>query len=1275
LSDLKNELPKIRDQLEISSKTFVELYSQTPFGNLKSLVDASHEYPDLCAFHRQAGQTLLKTLTSLSDKWNRSEKESFSLLLRLEFGSHNSFDEWSRQNKHELTQLVTQVDLAILVLKDYLNTHQSKLQTNVLIIRSCDVIGCLESHGLILAPMIDEQEILNKFRRLSCIGREWKRTVGGRSIERPELNKIIGLVESGVNTVLITDQPGSGKTCLLLDLADYIEERTQFGLLFIKGDRFTQQDSLVKTLADLSDDIPGLCGRLSECRQVVVIIDSLDVLSLNQEHEVLTTLLNLIDQLNVMQKVTVIAACRSFDLQYDSLLRDRRWEHKIHLANFDYEKVVVPLLDKWGISTDDIDSELKHLLQLPNNLSLFEAVAQRSDSSAIRNAYELHEIFLDEVVRKNQYLGDTAITILQQLADQLLFDRTQFIPLASFQCNETIRRALVSCGVLYQDSTDGLGFGHQTLFDSLVIHSCLARNVDLVSFIKAHPPFPFLRPAVRTFVFYLRIKSPERFSRQIRNTLSDDTIAYHFKRLIVESLAEIVPQADDWPLIRWLFQNQSDLFRRLFSHLKSDAWFYLLKDHWLPALGSSETSQEWYTLFVTHLNCWMNTHPKEVVKLWQTALTNQWGDTTHLSWRISFYLQSFEHWETEGATKLIDTLVNSESADKHGFGSTISRYVENTGQGDELLWAYITRDISEQDTQRLSFGHKLHCESNHFHNKEFLQHQLKTSEKLLTLAIKNLETWATRNPYYSDTLSSVFLDSSSWKKRHSKQDMYRTDALSVLLNAIEHALMHHAKNNTSWWKEHEPKLRSSVEITLRYFLINAYTENPENNVDGISYQLIDDVLLGFNEFRYEIGELIRAGYHFLDSELQEANQKIILKLDENRDWGEEKIPVWVFQHRYEYLIWMPVIFRLPETQAFIDKFEPQFSIARPEPYIHSRGGMVGSPISLDQVLTLSDRQLFRLLHHYNNNCENSDHPADYLTGGRSMITHVLGDAAAFNPERYLNLVPELEKNDYWSGYLACLVEGIAKHIGYRFGRLQLPQGWETAEPKPDRYELAQHLLKLLETHSDLWNNGHAVARMVESCCEILDDPDSANRIIFLLYQLLTHESPEEHRASNDLYSDAINSVRGVAAGSTITLCNRLMEQDKELPELILPLLRHNARDPAPAVRSALLRHLPYLTYKRRSWGWQLFNDIFREPQIHLWPLAEQHLYHQYHDYFSDVVPFLDRMRKEAPDEAGGSWGRIMTLATLTEHVQQDELFSQLQAMDSSTAWEGAAQVL
>lgn len=1288
LSDLKGELLKIKDQLEVNSNVLVELYSRTPFGDLQSLCEASREYTDLAAFQREAGQVLQKTLGNLAREWCISENETLQLLRRLEFGPYHSFDEWLRLNRQELSRLVPHVELALPVLESFLNTHQSKLQSTSLTIHREHVLEQLKQAGLTLAPTWDEAEILGQFRQASRIGREWKRTVGDQQIRRLELDELITLVDSGADTVLVTDRPGSGKTCLLLDLADHIESGVKFGMLFIKGDRFNHlcSDANLKA-AGLPEDIVGFCGRLSEYRRVVVIIDSLDVLSLNREHGAMTFFLNLIDRLNSMRGVTVIAACRSFDLKYDPMLRDRKWEHEIHLADFDYDTVVAPLLKEWGITETNIDEELKQLLRLPQNLRLFEAVAQRSESQTVRNAYELHEIYLDEVVLKNSNLGHPAMVILQQLADRLVHERSHLIPLAAFTGDETILRALVSNGVLYQDSVGNLGFGHQTLFDSLVVYSALARGDDLATFIKAHPPFPFLRPAVRTFVFHLRTHAPEVFPRQLWAVLTDEDVAYHFKRLIVESLAEIVPQEKDWPLIRRLFQMQPELFRRLFWCVEGKAWFRFLVDHWLPSLGLPATDGEWYTLFVTHFDRWMDSHPKEVVTLWLHALSDGWDKTDRLQWRISIDLCKFSHWETKGIRELIEVLQKDSKSDRDMLGKVISRYVVATNQGDDLLWRYITKDVDKQDTQGLSFGYKLHCEPHNFHKEQFLKDRLILSDQLLNLVINSLKKWAARDTCLSTqhTLRSSFLHKSSWQRRHSQHDTHYADSMSVLMDGVEQAFIHHAVADDAWWRENEEGLRSTPEETIRYFLAKAYTANPESNVDGMSVMLSDKDLLCYGQINHELGEMISIGYHLLDKKVQERNQSHILGLYDDEDWGEDEIPEWTFRNIYEFLIWIPGIFRLPESQSFIDQYQPIFGDYRPTPQIYSSGGWVGSPVSLNQLLALSNEGIFRLMDYYDDYRSNSSHPADNLTGGRDMVERTLNEAAACDPVRYLDLVPELVRREFHSSYLASLLEGVSNHLRYRFGRLQHPKGWQPTEPEPDGTSLAHSMLNQLEALPEILDDGYATVRILEACCEVLHDKDSVERLVFLLFRLLRHPSPEidkqivfnqdkEGIASDDLLHIAINSVRGIAAGSAISLCNRLLTLEKEPPELLFPLLRHYARDPVQAVHAALLNHLPSLTYKRRSWGWQLFRDIFHEPQRLLWPLAERHLYYQYHEHFDDVAPFLERMLSESPKESAKVWARITTLASISGHIDQDDLFQRLEFIGSMSAWEGAAQV-
>ncbi|MEW6220935.1 MAG: hypothetical protein AB1634_15575 [Thermodesulfobacteriota bacterium] len=128
-----------------------------------------------------------------------------------------------------------------------------------------------------------------------------------------------------------------------------------------------------------------------------------------------------------------------------------------------------------------------------------------------------------------------------------------------------------------------------------------------------------------------------------------------------------------------------------------------------------------------------------------------------------------------------------------------------------------------------------------------------------------------------------------------------------------------------------------------------------------------------------------------------------------------------------------------------------------------------------------------------------------------------------------------------------------------------------------------------------------------------------------------------------------------------------------LPELLPGLLRRLARDPVPAVRAAVLQGLPYLLHRQPALGWQLLGDAFREPQTDLWRHAERTLYYQIRDQFAQVRPCLDRIRTEAIDNAGETWGRLSALACLEGHLPLASLLESLPSLPGS-AWKGVAAV-
>ena len=1280
-SDLKDELYKARDQLESRANSQVIFYSRSPFGDFASLVENCKHFPEYSAFHRKADQNQRESLKTLAKLLERTEEATYSLVNKISFGPHHGFEEWDDQNKSDLDRIVPMSNLAMPLLERYLVSHETNLRDTKHTITRSEVLAQLAEAGISPTPKRTEAEILAAFKQASSIGRSWLRTIDEKPIPRSELPKLIELIEQGSRSILLTDRPGSGKTCLLLDLVDYIErdKESAWGLLFIKGDQFTNAKSEHNLVANgLPEDIVGQCTRLTEFRRTVVIIDSLDVLSLSRQHDALKVFLRIIDRLEKIEGVTIITACRNFDLEYDPLLRGRSWQHKVNLQPLDFEAEVKPFLINWNVDISNITPELRVLLQIPQNLRIYEKLAKLDVPLQSASAYELYNSFLEEVVVKKQPLGTEAIVALQNMAEKLMQQRTKQYPKISFGTNEDIVRHLISQEVVLESSPSLLEFSHQTLAECITVRAALAKGQTLAQFILVHPQLPFIRPAVRAFFFHLRASQPDIFRRQVWEVLSHEGIAYHVKRLICESFSEISPVDEDWRLLRRIFQDFPDLFRRLLWRVKNRAWFDILTKQWFPEVLLTTERETWLLEFVRHLNVWMNVYPVEVVGLWREAIKIPWANEQNVANTISFRLNDFEAWNTDGICEILEQLIENVNAKDNWVGKYLSQWVQATNSGDDLLWRYITKNISTEDVDNCNLG-KLRCRPHNFHKDDFLEVRLCQSDTLLDLVLDELESWsATRD---REGRGSHFLYDTSWLVRHSSSNyILPCDDLNVLLNVVEKALKHRVRQNNAWWRENESRLQNSQELAIRYFVIEAYQENicDSCSICGIESLLQDEQLFRHSDLSDELGKLMHMAYPQLSQSAREANQTMILLLVSERKEYEKEYSFEVYRDLFYLCLSIPSYFRIEKFQEFIDNGEKYFGDTRPEPNIYSWGGFVGPPLSPQDLLKLSDRGIFQLLRYYQTHRSQNGFDFDTVDrlGGFSEVKSVLRDACSLNPGRFVVLFTRFIEENLHKDYVDNIVEGVALHLRYRVGNLTPEQQWEPIEPLPEQETLAATLLNWLERYWIIWENGRIVSKALEACCEVLIDSESAERLSLLLFWLYTkYSSDRDIRANNqDLVSAAFNSIHGVAAQSAIRLCNRLLEKEQPVPELLLLLLRNVASDTAIYVRIPVLQHLPFLMYKKPDLGWQLLADIFKEPQSHLWEYTGKCLYNQYQNNFGRVAPYLNRLLHEGIGETSSIWGRLSTLASLAGHISQPELFEALKKNNSHAALLGITQV-
>lgn len=583
-------------------------------------------------------------------------------------------------------------------------------------------------------------------------------------------------------------------------------------------------------------------------------------------------------------------------------------------------------------------------------------------------------------------------------------------------------------------------------------------------------------------------------------------------------------------------------------------------------------------------------------------------------------------------------LVNSKQEGSHELlGKAISQFVQATNEGNDLLWEWITSDFKTPTSSGVEPGRELHCLPHEFCSDSFLKDRVATSEHLLDIILASILRWskevASRYTQYH-SFYNAFLHDTSWERNHTRTNgAYPPASLRLLFDAVEGAVKGHTARNSSWWQQHGWELQRSNELALRYLHVSTCLENISHNLESIAAVMTDSELFEYGELNYELGILMNAACPYLPDSVVEANQRMVMDtagVVENRPgtrnyYRTRRVCIW--------LDWIPASCRLAEAQELLNRFaQPFFPLDR-RPDVYLSGGYVRAPFTSDVFLTLSDNFVIELTKHYAGQEGRGQYEVD-LTGGTDEVVRELQNAACSDPSRFIVLVPRLHAEVNDGHFYESVVRGIGYHVRFRTGRMSAPQQWIPLS-KPDLTELARLLLRAVENLPQEFRGTSDGAESLLACAEVVTDPTDAEKLVVLLQDCLTSPDTQDRAQALDLLTTAVNSVRGRAAEAALTLYNRLLEASQPVPEHLESVLRRCATDSGAAVRAMVIHLLPYTLLKAPELGWALFDDAMSISDPRLWASIEQCLYHQYHNRFERVYPWLERIENEGPDESLG----------------------------------------
>lgn len=1284
IADLADELKKAAIFLSNNSSAEVRFYSRNNFGALAKLKEHSSIQNDETSYRESLGKAHQETDAALSALLATLDPylTSYQFLRRTKFETSSEIDRMKELLHERLRNMASSPDAAFNALWVRLDELGGRMGENSAStatqhrLTKDDLRAILHEAGAMLAPPMDLARVRLSFSSTSFIGRSWRRDIAGQHIPSPTVSSLLAAIEARKRAILLTGLPGSGKTCVMLALQEVLEQhaqnRSDIVPLFIQSREFadlaTPQD---RQAQGLSVQWVEEAARLAEDADVIVVIDSLDVLSIARDHSVLTYFLAQIDRLLLIPKITVVTACRDFDRHYDRRISVREWDSELKCQPLNWDAEIEPLLDMLGIATSTIDALTRELINNPRELALFVELAQREGSFNVVTSQALAQRYLDAIVRHNGKLGDVAIQAIETIASEMLKSRSLVVPRQRFTATPSILRELCSLNILQETQDGRLTFGHQTLLDVLAISGAMRSGFTLNQFIQSLPPVPFVRPSIRSFVDQLALGDRREFRKQIRTVLTGKS-AFHIRRLVAESFAEQIPQNDDWPLLRDLRREHRDVFQVIYSLAGAVEWHRFWLRNLVPVLKITQDA-EGLSGHVHHIAQWSNQDTGVVLSFWMEALSVDWLDGGEIADRLGIHLSEIKLENLDRVTPLLEQLLAMPQSQHSSLGRVVARCVKAGVSEDTMLWRYIADGINDEDLLTYRFDNKLRCDAHEFGDRDenFVCQRMVQSSVLLDLALESIERWSeirtSRDGRTRTGYRHGFLDETSYRDTHSQTDMKHVDSLNILLDAVEAAILHHAKANSDWWQYNRQRLCFNHEGALLYFAILACTESPEANIDLIGRMLCDPQMLE-SDLTYELGALVQSAFGHLDTSTQDAVMANILNV-----WHEaadETNHFWILKRRAELIVPIPCYLRSPEVQDVVNAYESKAGVLIRQPYIRSYDGAVRAPFSFEVFLGASDEGVLSLLDHYHGHLDR--HGDDFLVGGEREVGWQLREASSRNPTRFLGLLSR-----YWEDvsdrFRDDIMDGVATFLAYRYGNLQTNHAWQPVE-ETDAPLLASQILDELERHRAKWRHRRSSAKAVRACANVIQNKQDAERLIFLAIGFIgLHEDDPIKGDSVDLLSLGINMVKGDVAEAMMILANMFLERDNELPELLAPTLRRFANDDQPAIRALILRRLPYFQSKSFELGWELFHLAMQDADG-LWKIAEPCLYYAYHNHFEIVRPVLARLHSEGVGKDLETWGRISALASMTQQIDFGEFLGDLNVLQNADAWRGAAAV-
>ena len=1031
------------------------------------------------------------------------------------------------------------------------------------------VLDALKEHGYLQSRLAGDTAVWEHIQQLNRSYLEEVQTllINRKEIVRDESTAAVtALLERG-KSVVIEGMAGSGKSCVLAQLMDRLDDQGT-PCLVLRLDRLDGNDQrslAIGTRLGLPESPAITLGEFAGDQPSVLVVDQLDAISVvsARNQAVWSAFNELLDEVRTYPKMRILFACRSFDLERDPRIRDladdQERVERIPVGALD-EAVIRSAIAAAGLNPALLNQRQLEILSTPLHLHLLLEAANSgpmefTSPSDLFNAFWEHK----EMTVASQVGGDLdVLTNAVGCLCEELSEREQLVA-PRYVLNSKVLSILASEGIVFvQDHS--IRFFHESFFDYAFARAFVRANEDLVQWLLDGEQHLFRRSQVRQVLEFLRGHESDwpRYRQTLRGVLSHPKIRFHIKKLVLDWLrTQSNPTSDEWYIVEGLSEELGEHTWGAISN--SVAWFDTLQGmgQWQEWLEANNDQINW-TLGLLRMPDVLNSRSAVIVRLVRENrdASEAWKE------RLRRLIGGGNHYSSPEMRDLVVELIGDGTLDQVHPGNTVDNdwwlrwYELGTKQPEfaiRILSAWFDRQIARAAALE---------QPDPFTGYLELVAYSQSSEDLIrecaeAAPLQFVSELFPRLARFDLSVPKEWLSPPGWERSPDEQ----------LRDALVDAMCTVARENPAALDaivEAEPHGESTWMSAL---LLQTWSANPEAYAEHIVQFMLDSpdrrLAIGYNfsaSATDSFAAMSRIAIAAASSECSDESfanlEGAILTLR----------PDWETRYRAIGHTTLPLLRALDETRLStnarrqLQELERRFPNAPerevPQPPAEITARSIDPPIPRKNQLLMKDDHWLRAMERYSNDDEeNMEHGA--ISGGALQLSRGLEALVKNDPARFSRLANRMNGSLH-PFYFKAILRGL------------------TDGEDSDRPGTLDQVCTVIRRIADI--NVAVSEQVLANAIGTLADEDIPQDIVCMLCRIASNptdpgrdswlERPNPNPATDPI-NQAINSDRGAAAGSIATL----LFADRDRWHTLKPTVERLIADPVLAVRSVAVRCL------------------------------------------------------------------------------------------------------